>query len=222
VIDVISRRSNSSFKKLSRSLFRRPATELARALIDFASIRDTEALAKLPAEVGAAWQKLWTDVDALLRKVAGSRNGCPRRGPSSSQERGVEPKHPVCFNKSLDVLVTIRFHDLSLILREKRYGSAMLDSPELHQRQCRHKSAGQRLPSTPRRSPRARRWLAYASITCSPPGPSWQSLRFHPCALAHPLPAEPRGTAFPADGHTQCGAGLPLRSTPPAPWHGRA
>ncbi len=31
--DVISRRSKSSFKKLPRSFFRRPATELARALI---------------------------------------------------------------------------------------------------------------------------------------------------------------------------------------------
>jgi tetratricopeptide (TPR) repeat protein len=34
---------------------------------DLAGVRDRQALAKLPAEEGKAWQKLWQEVDALLR-----------------------------------------------------------------------------------------------------------------------------------------------------------
>jgi hypothetical protein len=32
-------------------------------------VRDKDALAKLPAEEQDAWRKLWTDVDALLKKA---------------------------------------------------------------------------------------------------------------------------------------------------------
>src|SRR5262249_17923131 len=36
-----------------------------------AGVRDKDALEKLPAEEGAAWRKLWAEVDALHRKAAG-------------------------------------------------------------------------------------------------------------------------------------------------------
>jgi Flp pilus assembly protein TadD len=36
---------------------------------DLVSVRDAAALAKLPADERAAWQKLWADVDALLQRV---------------------------------------------------------------------------------------------------------------------------------------------------------
>jgi hypothetical protein len=36
---------------------------------DFVTVRDKEALAQLPEEERAAWQKLWADVDALLAKA---------------------------------------------------------------------------------------------------------------------------------------------------------
>jgi tetratricopeptide (TPR) repeat protein len=38
---------------------------------DFASVRDQEALAKLPSAERDAWQKLWTDVTDLLKKSGG-------------------------------------------------------------------------------------------------------------------------------------------------------
>jgi hypothetical protein len=40
---------------------------------DFAGVRDKDALAKLPAEEQEAWQKLWADVAALLKMVAGKK-----------------------------------------------------------------------------------------------------------------------------------------------------
>ena len=36
---------------------------------DLAGVRDKDALAKLPAEERAAWEKLWADVAALLKKA---------------------------------------------------------------------------------------------------------------------------------------------------------
>ena len=35
----------------------------------FTGVRDPDALAKLPAEEHAAWQHLWAEVEALLRKT---------------------------------------------------------------------------------------------------------------------------------------------------------
>jgi hypothetical protein len=36
---------------------------------DLAGVRDKDALAKLPAEERAAWEKLWADVAAVLKKA---------------------------------------------------------------------------------------------------------------------------------------------------------
>ena len=40
---------------------------------DLAGIRDQEALAKLPPEERAAYERLWADVAALLKKVEEER-----------------------------------------------------------------------------------------------------------------------------------------------------
>ena len=37
---------------------------------DLAVVREETALAKLPPDERAAWQKLWTEVDAVLKKAA--------------------------------------------------------------------------------------------------------------------------------------------------------
>ena len=38
---------------------------------DLADVRDAKALAPLPGDEQTAWQKLWTEVEALLRRVGG-------------------------------------------------------------------------------------------------------------------------------------------------------
>jgi hypothetical protein len=40
---------------------------------DLATVRDTEALKKLPAEEQESWRKLWADVADLLQKAAGAK-----------------------------------------------------------------------------------------------------------------------------------------------------
>jgi hypothetical protein len=40
---------------------------------DLAGVRDPGALAKLPAEERTAWAKLWTDVDALLKRTSAEK-----------------------------------------------------------------------------------------------------------------------------------------------------
>jgi tetratricopeptide (TPR) repeat protein len=46
---------------------------------DLAGIRDSAALARLPAEERAAWRKLWADVAALLKKAEGTSPNEPSR-----------------------------------------------------------------------------------------------------------------------------------------------
>jgi hypothetical protein len=38
-----------------------------------AGVRDQDALAKLPADERAAWEKLWADVGALLQRSQGQK-----------------------------------------------------------------------------------------------------------------------------------------------------
>ena len=50
-----------------------------RSDTDLASLREPAALAKLPDEERRAWQKLWADVDALLKRSEG-KAGPPAKG----------------------------------------------------------------------------------------------------------------------------------------------
>jgi hypothetical protein len=49
---------------------------------EFDSVRDKEALAKLPEAERAAWQQLWADVETLLKKTAAARAAFCRGSPA--------------------------------------------------------------------------------------------------------------------------------------------
>jgi hypothetical protein len=48
-----------------------PSAAPARQNADLASVRDPAALARLPREERAAWDRLWADVAALLERAGG-------------------------------------------------------------------------------------------------------------------------------------------------------
>jgi hypothetical protein len=48
---------------------------------DLASVRDKAALAKLPRAQQEAWRKLWTDVEALLKKANAGKKAQDQRKP---------------------------------------------------------------------------------------------------------------------------------------------
>jgi hypothetical protein len=48
---------------------------------DLASLRDKAVLAKLPKAEQEAWQKLWVEVDALVKKASARKKGLEPRKP---------------------------------------------------------------------------------------------------------------------------------------------
>ena len=53
------------------------------------SVRDAQALKRLPDNERAAWQALWRDVDELLSRVA--KKDEPTRGHEESQKLKAKP-----------------------------------------------------------------------------------------------------------------------------------